>query len=38
MLENIILSGIINLGKYTFPKMVALSLKTVDVLMRQSEK
>lgn len=32
------LIGTIILGKYTFPKIFALSLKTVDVRIKHSEK
>jgi hypothetical protein len=37
-LELIMLSGIISRGKYTFPIIFALSLKTVEVLVKLSEK
>ena len=31
-------AGMINLGKYTLPNTFELSLKTVDVLLKHSEK
>ena len=30
--------GVVSLGKYTFPKSLALPLKVFDVLVRQVEK
>ena len=37
-LEITIVSGMINLGKYTFPKMDALALNTPETLVKQVEK
>ena len=36
--ENTIDKGITKRGKYTLPNILALSLKTVDVLVKHSEK
>jgi hypothetical protein len=37
-LENTMLNGTINLGKYTLPKSAEFAVKTVDVFVRQSAK
>jgi hypothetical protein len=38
MFDTITDKGIINLGKYTFPKMLALAVNVSDVLVSDSEK
>ena len=37
-LDTTIVNGIINLGKYTFPKIVAFFVNTLDALVKHSEK
>ena len=37
-LETTMVNGIINLGKYTFPNIPALALKTPETEVKQLEK
>jgi len=37
-LDKIMEIGVVNLGKYTFPKMLAFCTNTFDVFITQSEK